>query len=94
MTTRAWAASNFVRWAGSIALSIAFVCGIGEYLAWNRLKVVPCAPNSILEWKGMTKCVSETQSVLWHVLDYGLKAALILLLVSMLAFKGLEARKT
>ena len=48
----------------------------------------------MLEWKGMTKCVPETHALIWHALDYGLKAAVILLLVSALVFKVLEARKT
>lgn len=94
MSIKTAGANKALQWAASISLLLALFCGIGESIAWGRLKVVPCATNYVLEWKGMTKCVPEIQALLWHVLDYGWYAAVILLLVSALVFKVSEAVKS
>ena len=60
---------------------LATIAGLGmvslaalEYVLWNFLSS-PCdsAPY-ILHWKGLTKCVGHTVSIIWHVSEVALYA--------------------
>jgi hypothetical protein len=69
------------------------LCGAGEWILWDRLKVEPCKSNATIAWKGMSKCVTKLAATLWQGLDYVTMGALAGFVFALLVTRASEPRK-
>jgi hypothetical protein len=93
MTIQELRLHRFSALAVQVSACIFIFCGLGEWIVWDWLKAVPCAANSIIEWKGLSKCVTEVGAVVWRTLDYGTKGAFVGTLLSLLLSRISQPRE-
>ena len=77
-----------------IEASAFILCGAAQWIGWHWLRIVPCASNHMIYFKGMAKCVPQAGFVLWQCGEYGVRAALTALLITALVSKISDARSS